>query len=134
MEMSSIWDHQRPNCIILDEIDGAMNGSEGRSGIGVIMTMITAPLRADKKATRHHPLIRPIICICNDAFAPVLRPLRNVALHFKMNPPRQPRIVQRLKVCSRIVWRRRHTVLMRWSGHMRSREHFNDFHGAIQAL
>eukprot|EP00798_Chlamydomonas_sp_ICE-L_P006627 gene6627-3283_t len=38
-----------------------------------------------KKKKSSRPLMRPIICICNDLYAPALRPLREVAkvIHFK---------------------------------------------------
>lgn len=99
MEMGCIWGEQRPNCLILDEIDGALNGSEGRSAVSVILDLINTPLKDSKKSGRNsHPLVRPLICICNDQFAPVLRPLRKVAIVYSMNAPDQSRIMHRLKV------------------------------------
>lgn len=94
--MSCIWGTSRPNCIILDEIDGAMNGADGRSAISAIVKMVNTPLNSSNKS--EHPLIRPIICICNDLFAPVLRPLRKLATVYSMYAPKQIRVVQRLKV------------------------------------
>lgn len=51
-------------------IAGAAGGSGGRQG-------------GPRQQLR--PLMRPIICICNDLYAPALRPLRDVAkvFHFK---------------------------------------------------
>ncbi|WOO80484.1 Chromosome transmission fidelity protein 18 [Vanrija pseudolonga] len=47
----------RPTCVVIDEIDGASGGGDA----------VPKPLR------------RPIICICNDLYAPSLRPLRPFA-------------------------------------------------------
>jgi chromosome transmission fidelity protein 18 len=46
--------------------------------------------------------MRPIICICNDLYAPALRPLREAAEVVEVLPP-QPRMLQaRLReVCNR---------------------------------
>ncbi|KAF4032159.1 ATPase family associated domain-containing protein [Phytophthora infestans] len=50
MEMQSIWGERKPNCIILDEIDGAMNGSDGKSGIEVIQEIVNAPLKGKSRS------------------------------------------------------------------------------------
>ena len=65
---------QRPNCLVIDEIDGApapvinhligiVTGNAGKKG-------------KKKPAAKGDGLQRPIICICNDLFVPALRPLR----------------------------------------------------------
>lgn len=102
MEMQSIFGSRKPNCIILDEIDGAMNGGDGRSAIAAIQEIVSAPLRPKKssgKATgkNRHPLTRPLICICNDQFASVLRPLRQLAKIFVLDTPSPQRLITRLK-------------------------------------
>ncbi|KAE9221601.1 hypothetical protein PF004_g13015 [Phytophthora fragariae] len=102
MEMQSIWGERKPNCIILDEIDGAMNGSDGKSAIEVILEIANAPLQRKKAgaktaAKNRHPLIRPLICICNDLYASVLRPLRQMAKIFTLDAPHSQRLVTRLK-------------------------------------
>ncbi|KAK7231802.1 protein serine/threonine kinase [Aureococcus anophagefferens] len=44
------------------------------------------------------PLTRPVICVCNDAFAPHMRPLREVALVFQFRKvPHNLRLASRLK-------------------------------------
>lgn len=106
MEMQSIFGSRKPNCIILDEIDGAMNGGDGRTAIAAIQEIVTAPLRPKKgsgKATgkNRHPLTRPLICICNDQFASVLRPLRQVAKIFVLDTPSPQRLITRLKYICR---------------------------------
>ncbi|KAG6960184.1 hypothetical protein JG688_00009729 [Phytophthora aleatoria] len=106
MEMQSIWGERKPNCIILDEIDGAMNGSDGKSAIEVILEIVNAPLQRKKAGTKtatknRHPLTRPLICICNDLYASVLRPLRQTAKIFTLDAPHSQRLVTRLKYICR---------------------------------
>lgn len=103
MEMQSIFGARKPNCIILDEIDGAMNGGDGKSAIAAIQEIVSAPLQHMKsggkggKRASQHPLTRPMICICNDQYASVLRPLRKAAKIFVLDTPNSQRLVSRLK-------------------------------------
>jgi chromosome transmission fidelity protein 18 len=123
MEMTSIINDKRPNCIIVDEIDGASGGGEGRSAIGALVKLAQAkPVTRQKKGEKEEvdiekvkqnhqkkkvhakekPLTRPVICICNDLYAPVLRPLRDVAKVFVVKPPRSDKVVERLQtICKR---------------------------------
>lgn len=159
VEMQSVMGQRRPNCVIIDEIDGAAGGAEGRSGIAALLRIANAtPAKASSvpardalgrrsaaaaalrrqdeadavgneldssegeeedaggegvggstrtsrrgaatlgkaaaagsggKAWRQQlrPLMRPIICICNDLYAPALRPLREVARVFQIRKP-----------------------------------------------
>lgn len=57
-------------------------------------------------------LTRPIICICNDAYVPALRPLREVAKVVHLAPPASGKLTDRLK-CVRSAG----AVLMRSSGY-----------------
>ena len=52
-----------------------------------------------RKATKKKPcLLRPLICVCNDAYAPQLRPLREVAVVFNLRSlPQTARVIERLK-------------------------------------
>ena len=105
----------RPNCIIIDEIDG-VDGS--RNALDCIISIIKAPLQqggdGHKKASSSSsknrsssssgvfPLTRPLICICNDQFAPALRELRRLAEVFVFSAPSEMRLVQRLRqICSK---------------------------------
>lgn len=104
MEMQSIFGDRKPNCLILDEIDGAMNGGDGKSAIAAIQEIISAPLQlkknlkaGGKQRGNQHPLTRPMICICNDQYAAVLRPLRKLAKIFVLDTPNAQRLVGRLK-------------------------------------
>ncbi|KAK2097211.1 Chromosome transmission fidelity protein 18 [Saguinus oedipus] len=122
----------KPNCLVIDEIDGApmvgslMPGWEGgqapgsrltvcfafpKAAISVLLSILNrkgpqeaelqgqaVPLSGGRRRRAEGGLLmRPIICICNDQFAPSLRQLKQQAflLHF---PPTLPsRLVQRLQ-------------------------------------
>lgn len=66
----------KPNCIIFDEIDGMDNN---KNAIAMLVEMIRAPLR-DSSSTQSkktvQPLTRPLICICNNLYAPALVSIR----------------------------------------------------------
>lgn len=71
----------KPNLIILDEIDG-IDGS--RNSLDVLTNIIKQPLKSVKKDGKKasgstFPLTRPLICICNDQYAPALRELIKLA-------------------------------------------------------
>uniref|UniRef100_A0A182SZM7 AAA+ ATPase domain-containing protein n=1 Tax=Anopheles maculatus TaxID=74869 RepID=A0A182SZM7_9DIPT len=82
-QMKSVLNEEhRPNCIVLDEIDGAPvaaiefllrfiagNASGGSQKAG-------GTKKAGKAGRDKFVLKRPIICICNDMYAPALRQLR----------------------------------------------------------
>jgi chromosome transmission fidelity protein 18 len=93
----------KPNCVILDEIDGV----DGRAPIDALIAIIRAPLQSGasstgkKKKKGTFAITRPVICICNDQYAPMLRELRAEAKVFVFSPPTETRLVQRLKhVCA----------------------------------
>ncbi|KAJ8001317.1 hypothetical protein DPEC_G00168290 [Dallia pectoralis] len=102
--------NEKPNCLIIDEIDGAP-----AAAISILLATLNrkdvqgvesgaesgaAPLKKKKKK-KESVLLRPIICICNDLYVPALRPLRQQA--FLLNfPQTQPaRLSQRLSEISR---------------------------------
>ncbi|KAI1896113.1 hypothetical protein AGOR_G00091470 [Albula goreensis] len=97
--------NERPNCLVIDEIDGApsaainvllatLNRKESREadaeagGIGA--------LKKNKKKKTESVLLRPIICICNDLYTPALRPLRQQAFLLSFPQTQPSRLVQRL--------------------------------------
>ncbi|XP_066992527.2 chromosome transmission fidelity protein 18 homolog [Anabrus simplex] len=88
----------RPNCLILDEIDGASAAS-----IEVLVKYVTGKnvgKARGKKKVESSVLRRPVICICNDIYVPALRPLRQLALIFHFPPTSSSRLGQRLlEVC-----------------------------------
>ncbi|XP_063473038.1 chromosome transmission fidelity protein 18 homolog isoform X3 [Symphalangus syndactylus] len=99
----------KPNCLVIDEIDGAPVAA-----INVLLSILNrkGPQEVEpqgpavpsgggrRRRAEGGLLMRPIICICNDQFAPSLRQLKQQAflLHF---PPTLPsRLVQRLQEVS----------------------------------
>lgn len=97
---------RRPNCLILDEIDGIDN----RNSIELIVNIIKEPLvtrpkghedeasrRSSKSSSKSLTLTRPIICICNDLYAPALKELRKHSRVFAFQYPTEIRLIQRLK-------------------------------------
>ncbi|XP_038141254.1 chromosome transmission fidelity protein 18 homolog isoform X1 [Cyprinodon tularosa] len=92
--------NERPNCLIIDEIDGApaaainillsvLNRKDGHGGEAGAET-------AKKKKKKESILLRPIICICNDLYVPALRPLRQQAFLLSFPQTQPSRLTQRL--------------------------------------
>jgi len=97
---SSIRKGGKPNCIILDEIDGA----DAKASIAALVDIIRAdipPLGAGgkgKKAAKGTTYLRrPIILICNHKYAPALRPILPFARQFDVQPPNPERLTGRLR-------------------------------------
>ena len=101
METQSAFGDARPKCIILDEIEGVSNQGEDKGVSKLLMELIKAPLRKGKKRNRE-ALSRPIICICNDAYSPVLRQLRMEAFHVPFKPAEEGRLTQRLSAICKL--------------------------------
>ncbi|EFH68497.1 AAA-type ATPase family protein [Arabidopsis lyrata subsp. lyrata] len=89
VQMNSVTADSRPKCLVIDEIDGALG--DGKGAVDVILKMVLAERKhatgkenienvktSSKKERRTAPLSRPVICICNDLYAPALRPLRQI--------------------------------------------------------
>jgi chromosome transmission fidelity protein 18 len=85
----------KPNCLILDEIDGAESNNAVQSLVDIIRAEI--PPKGAKGKSKTTYLRRPIIFICNNKYAPVLRPLLPFAKHFNVFPPSPSRLVARLR-------------------------------------
>jgi chromosome transmission fidelity protein 18 len=91
-QTQSMFGDKKPILLIIDEIDGLHN-NETKSAISSLLKL-AYPSKKDSKVTSDskngtankkkskkkkaniHKLSRPIICICNDHYAPVLRELR----------------------------------------------------------
>lgn len=89
---------------------GSAGGSEGKSAITALLKLIQGqPGQASnerqdneedgktKKKKGAQPLNRPLIAICNDLYAPVLRPLRNVAKIVSFKSPEVNSLLARNK-------------------------------------
>ena len=97
----------RPNCIILDEIDGA----DAKQALQAIVELIRQEMPSCHKDDKNKEtttttkqrrskkpyLRRPIIFICNNPYAPALRPLLPYAKRFEVKPPPPQRLVTRLR-------------------------------------
>ncbi|KAJ1667071.1 Chromosome transmission fidelity protein 18 [Coemansia sp. RSA 1813] len=95
-----------PQLLIIDEIDGVSGAHASQGGDFISMLVKLAddhqPAAGGPKTRRRKdgPLLRPIICICNNVYAPVLRPLRQIALSYHVYPPTSARLAKRLEeVC-----------------------------------
>ncbi|GAA6038469.1 hypothetical protein JCM8097_004581 [Rhodosporidiobolus ruineniae] len=91
----------RPTCVVVDEIDGAGGGGDS-SFVKTLVKLVTEGSSTRKpsrksKGKQPRPLLRPIICICNDLYAPTLRPLRPLAKIIRFTPPTQAMLVKRLR-------------------------------------
>ncbi|WIA29972.1 hypothetical protein OEZ86_000070 [Tetradesmus obliquus] len=109
-QMTSVLDGaRRPPCIVLDELDGAAHGAEGHSAVAALVKLVTgdgSAKRSKKRAGSGKPgagrggggggLGVPIICTANDAYAPCLRPLREVAAVYHVKPPGPEKLMGRL--------------------------------------
>lgn len=85
----------KPNCLILDEIDGA----DAKGAIQSLVEIIRAdiPSKGARGNNKTPYLRRPIIFICNNKFAPALRPLLPYARQFEVTAPSSNRLVARLR-------------------------------------
>ncbi|KAK4421722.1 Chromosome transmission fidelity protein 18 [Sesamum alatum] len=117
LQMNSVIADSKPKCLVIDEIDGALG--EGKGAVEVILQLVLADRKSDTgkenvdqeahsgrksshKKQRNSPLLRPVICICNDLYAPALRQLRQVAKVHIFVQPTVSRVVNRLKyICNK---------------------------------
>ncbi|KAG0333301.1 hypothetical protein BG004_000897 [Podila humilis] len=110
LEIQSILGSDKPNMLIIDEIDGVSTSGGEQSFIKLLVDIASVEIgstddkdkrttgtgRRTKKFTKA-PLMRPIICICNDQYAPVLRPLRVIAQIYQFRKPSVRTVVTRLQ-------------------------------------
>ncbi|KAK5086909.1 Chromosome transmission fidelity protein 18 [Lithohypha guttulata] len=105
----------RPVCVVVDEVDGVVTGSGGSGGEGGFMKALIDLVQLDQKnasmnttaptATQSKrkgdkfKMLRPLILICNDVYAPSLRPLRNSSMAEIVHVRRPPidKVIARLK-------------------------------------
>ncbi|KAI9737816.1 MAG: hypothetical protein M1834_009185 [Cirrosporium novae-zelandiae] len=103
----------RPVCVVVDEVDGVVGGSNGGEG-GFMKTLIDLVMLDQKnskdkeknssskrkKKGDNFRLLRPLVMICNDVYHPALRPLRSsgVAEIIHVRKPPLDRVATRLKI------------------------------------
>ncbi|KAI8332374.1 hypothetical protein BC941DRAFT_436468 [Chlamydoabsidia padenii] len=110
--------YTKPNILIIDEIDGASSGGGSDSFIKQLVDLASIEATSKKensttsgfqstkkpnnnnKKKQQQPLLRPIICICNDVYAPVLRPLRMIAHHVPFRKVPMLNVARRLQEIS----------------------------------
>ena len=130
MQMQTMFGENKPNCIILDEIDGATSGGESRSAVNAIVKMIKNTTAAAKDAKDGDRVTRPIICICNNLYAPALRPLRGVCKIFMMRETRSERLMARIKT----ICRHEHIVLRADALNILCKRTDNDIRSCLNTL
>jgi len=106
LESDSLRGGGKPTLVVIDEIDGATGGgSEALGASGFVRALVR--LLEDGRGTsrgkaRARPLLRPIICVCNDLYAPALRPLRPLARVLRYHRAPTPVVTRRLRdICAR---------------------------------
>ena len=106
----------RPVCVVVDEVDGVVTGSSGSGGEGGFMKALIDLVQLDQKNSsyaagqeaRAHSnkgkearfkFLRPLILVCNDVYAPSLRPLRNssIAELVHIRKPPLDKVITRVK-------------------------------------
>ncbi|XP_065826393.1 chromosome transmission fidelity protein 18 homolog [Oscarella lobularis] len=91
------WTDEKPNCLIIDEIDGALS-----TAINVLVSVLKGTSRGrktskkKKTSSEQHVVSRPIIAICNDIHSPSLRSLKPLALLLNVPPLDTARLATRL--------------------------------------
>ncbi|KRZ03064.1 Chromosome transmission fidelity protein 18 -like protein [Trichinella zimbabwensis] len=84
----------KPHCVVIDEIDGAPLPS-----VNYLVSLVKGVVSGKK--SRKIIIRRPIVCICNDLFAPSLRELRKIALVIHVPSVETTRLSSRLlQICS----------------------------------
>ncbi|RMZ83321.1 hypothetical protein DV737_g1716, partial [Chaetothyriales sp. CBS 132003] len=106
----------RPVCVVVDEVDGVVTGSGG-SGEGGFMKALIELVQLDQRNSAHQHvhrdgdegrkkkngdkfrMLRPLILVCNDVYAPSLRPLRTSSLAeiVHVRKPALEKVISRLK-------------------------------------
>ncbi|GBE81792.1 hypothetical protein BKA93DRAFT_445860 [Sparassis latifolia] len=101
LESGSAVGSSKPILVVVDEIDGATGGTDNSSGFIQRLIQLTYDKprkkgrKLDPKASR--PLLRPIICICNDLYASSLAKLRPLARIVRFSRPNDVHLVRRLR-------------------------------------
>ncbi|CAF0977675.1 unnamed protein product [Adineta ricciae] len=91
----------KPNCLLIDEIDGAPAPSV-QLLVDLVTRMPVDQQQASGKTKKNNSfvLLRPVICICNDLYVPALKPLRQIALILNFPRIEQTVLAKRLLTIS----------------------------------
>ncbi|KAF9014074.1 P-loop containing nucleoside triphosphate hydrolase protein [Cyathus striatus] len=98
----------KPVLVIIDEIDGATGGGDNSASFvhKLIQLIQDKPRKKQHRGQKRdlhvkRPILRPIICICNDANASSLARLKPIAYHVRFSRPADIHIVKRLReICA----------------------------------
>ncbi|KAG8905214.1 hypothetical protein FRB99_000483 [Tulasnella sp. 403] len=104
LETGKALGKKRPVLVIVDEVDGA-TGENSASFVAKLVQLTIDGKRKRKAGEKRNgkdkqPLLRPIICICNDLWAPSIVKLRAIARIVRFHPAAPTQLVKRLReVC-----------------------------------
>ena len=104
----------RPVCVVVDEVDGVTTGSSSSGGEGgfvkALIDLVQLDQRnaartghqtaiKDKKRSDKFRMLRPLILVCNDVYAPSLRPLRTSSIAEVVHVRKAPidKVIARVK-------------------------------------
>ncbi|KAF8633836.1 hypothetical protein AX15_001213 [Amanita polypyramis BW_CC] len=103
LESGSAVGKKKPVLLVIDEIDGATGAGENSSSFinKLVQFILQKPKKKKGSSARSPhakpPLLRPIICICNDVNVAALAKLRPHAHHLRYMRPADAHIVNRLR-------------------------------------
>ncbi|KAI6166905.1 hypothetical protein EDD17DRAFT_1773912 [Pisolithus thermaeus] len=101
LEAGSTVGSSKPVLLVIDEIDGATGGSDNSTGFVQKLVSLTfnKPNKKGKNRNKKNsrPLLRPIICICNDPNSHSLAALRPHARQIRYMRPADVHTVRRLR-------------------------------------
>ncbi|KLO10427.1 hypothetical protein SCHPADRAFT_878166 [Schizopora paradoxa] len=102
LESGSAIGSKKPVCLVIDEIDGATGAGDNASSFVQKLVALTfegprKKTRGDAKGKGKRPLLRPIICICNDLYASSLTKLRQYARIIRFTRPSDIVLTKRLR-------------------------------------
>ncbi|CAG8553174.1 3683_t:CDS:10 [Acaulospora morrowiae] len=111
LESNTVDQKKKPSLVIIDEVDG-VSGAGEENFIKLLIDLIDVEKQPSldanstgkdittgkkQKQKVKKTLRRPIICICNDQYAPVLRPLRFYAKIVQLKKTQTVKLAKRLK-------------------------------------
>ncbi|KAF9792105.1 P-loop containing nucleoside triphosphate hydrolase protein [Thelephora terrestris] len=105
LESGAAIGSSKPVLVIVDEIDGATGAGDSSTGFIqklIALTQDSSHKRQKNDKKERRPLLRPIICICNDLYASSLTKLRTYARIIRLTRTADIHIVKRLRdICER---------------------------------
>ncbi|KZS88374.1 hypothetical protein SISNIDRAFT_479953 [Sistotremastrum niveocremeum HHB9708] len=107
LESGSLIGSSKPVLVVIDEIDGATGGGDNTGNfIHKLLQMAfeKRPRKGAKKSANNanRPLVRPIICICNDLYSSSLTRLRQQSRIVRFNRAADVHLVRRLReICEK---------------------------------